>query len=153
MINFPVNQGFTLLELLTVIIIVGILSSTALPIFSRQQSYIEQGVYLELLATLHYAQKQALFSQCTVRFTLTSLDYQLSYPDGCQDSPPNSLLYSPDTQQTLHKKIDTHVHIQTDTKWQGYLDYHALGTYNVHQHSLKIGKHNIYIEAITGYSH
>ena len=72
------NAGFTLVELITVIVIVGVLGSIALPRFFGQQPFNERGYYEELAAALRYSQKAAVNTGCPVRFVLTAGTYAAS---------------------------------------------------------------------------
>jgi MSHA pilin protein MshC len=54
------SSGFTLVELVVVLIVVGILAFTALPRFFDQEDFYARGFYDETLAALRYAQKTAV---------------------------------------------------------------------------------------------
>jgi MSHA pilin protein MshC len=75
----PVAQGqdgFTLVELVTVIAIIGILTAVAVPRFFSQQPFADRGYADELAATLRNAQKIAVGSGCWVSVTVTPTAYQ-----------------------------------------------------------------------------
>lgn len=54
------QQGFTMTELITVIVIVGILSAAVIPKFFDRNTFDSRGFYDQTLATLRYAQKTAI---------------------------------------------------------------------------------------------
>lgn len=56
----PVQAGFTLVELITVLVLVGILAVAALPRFFDQNVFASRGFLDETMAQLRYAQKAAV---------------------------------------------------------------------------------------------
>ncbi len=54
------QRGFTLVELITVMVIIGILAVAALPRFFDRSTYDSRAFYDQLIATLRYAQKAAI---------------------------------------------------------------------------------------------
>ncbi len=60
MTSLSKNRGFTMVELITVIIIVGILAVAAAPRFFDQNTFESRGFYDQVISTLRYAQKAAI---------------------------------------------------------------------------------------------
>lgn len=70
------EAGFTLVELVVVIVVLGVLASFAVPRFFAQRTFAERGFYEELAAALKYAQKLAVASGCPVRVAVTAGGYE-----------------------------------------------------------------------------
>ena len=74
------SKGFTLVELILVIVLVGILSAFALPRFFDQNIFLERGFHDEVVGSLRYAQKLAVAAHCQIRVTLSNTGFSLEQP-------------------------------------------------------------------------
>jgi MSHA pilin protein MshC len=70
------DRGFTLIELVVVIVILGIVGAIAAPRFFSDRSFLERGYFDELATALKYAQKLAVASGCPVRVEIQAGSYQ-----------------------------------------------------------------------------
>ena len=68
-------RGFTLVELVIVMTVIGILAVTLGPKFFTQSVFSQRGYADELASALRYAQKTAVSSGCPALLTLTSTTY------------------------------------------------------------------------------
>jgi MSHA pilin protein MshC len=74
------QTGFTMVELITSIVIIGILAATIGPKFIGNLTFSQRGYTDEVAAALRYAQAVAVASGCSVRVTLTNTSYEAMQP-------------------------------------------------------------------------
>jgi MSHA pilin protein MshC len=77
------NSGFSLIELITVIILLGILGVVALGRFSGGDAFAARGFFDDTLNAVRFAQKLAISSGCDVRVTTTASSYQFRQSSTC----------------------------------------------------------------------
>ena len=72
-------SGFSMVELITTLIIVGILAAVAVPRFFNQQAYSDRGFYDQTLAITRYAQKSAIALRRNVCVNIAPPSINLTY--------------------------------------------------------------------------
>ncbi len=70
-------KGFTLVELVIVILLLGILSAVVVPKFFNLNDYRERAAYDEVAGAVRYAQKLAVASGCEVQVSISGSSYAL----------------------------------------------------------------------------
>ena len=88
-IEFHRSHGFTLVELILTITILGVISLIAIPKFFDQATFDERFYYDDLLAASRYASKLAIGSGCAVRLSVSGTGYSLAQDSNCDFSAPN----------------------------------------------------------------
>jgi MSHA pilin protein MshC len=67
--------GFTLIELVTAIVIIGVLSAVAVPRLFDNRAFSERGYVDEVASSLRYAQRLAIASECEVSVVIGVAGY------------------------------------------------------------------------------
>ena len=76
------QRGFTIVELIMVIVILGVISVVAVPRFFDRKVFDERFYFEEALSTVRYGQKLAVASGCPIAFQIDASGYSLSYSGG-----------------------------------------------------------------------
>ena len=74
------SGGFTLVELVAVLVIMGVVAAVAGPRFFDNTVFTERGYADEIAASLRYSRRIAIASECNVRFTVNAAGYNAAQP-------------------------------------------------------------------------
>jgi MSHA pilin protein MshC len=77
------NSGFSLVELVTVIVLLGVLGIIALGRLGNQDGFAARGFFDDTVTAVRFAQKLAISSGCDVRVITTANSYQLRQSTTC----------------------------------------------------------------------
>lgn len=76
------QRGFTVVELILVVVIIGIVAAVVGPRFFTRSNFDERFYFEEALSAIRYAQKLAVASGCNIQFSIDSEGYALDYHGG-----------------------------------------------------------------------
>jgi len=150
--SFRNNCGFTLVELVTVMVILGIMSVVGGAKFFNNETFKETQYHQEILSAFRFAQKIAIASQNKVTICLGSNSYELYYSSGaCSGTkvkhPAGSGKDSSGNNSLFYEHHDTSdISSTSDYTFSAAGNASATGNFT-------IGGHNITIEPVTGYVH
>lgn len=111
------EYGFTIVELVAVMVIVGIIAAISAPRFVGVDAFDARGCYGTLTAALRYAQKTAIAQRRTVYANLNTSTriLCLGYTTNC-----NSAVLDPATQTAYTKTLSNNVSISGSTTTVGF---------------------------------
>jgi len=151
------QAGFSLVELVTVMVLLGILSVMVLPRFFDNDIYKERGFQDLFAADVRFAQKKARFSGCEVRVLTTSGSYNITQRAGCS-SGTFSVAVSRlgDTSDPVSESAPSGVTLTVDDFYfdsRGRPWDNATSTLWNSSVDLSVGSKTLRIEAETGYTY
>lgn len=109
------NKGFTLIELIMVMVIIGVLAIAAIPRFMDRQTFEARGFYDQTLSMLRYAQKVAIAQRTNVFVNVNSASRTLCLTyvadSNCTNTTPLQIVVNPADQQRFSKTAATGISI------------------------------------------
>ena len=81
--SFGRAGGFTVVEMVVVLVLLAVLGAVGMPRFFRQQAFVEWGFTDEITAALRYAHKLAIATGCDTAINLTVGGYELKQRASC----------------------------------------------------------------------
>lgn len=149
------NKGFSVIELVIVIVLLGIVAIIALPRLFNQSAAEEAGFHLDLLSALRYAQKNAIATGCDVQATISAAtrSYVLNYRSGGSNTGCGSGAFAdpvphPQGQGNFAGTATANVSISNDLT----VVYSSAGSPSTGG-TLSVGAKTITVEPVTGYVH
>jgi len=102
------SHGFTLVELVLVIVLLSILSAVALPRFFERSAFQDRAVHDDIASTLRYAQKMAVATGCPTQFEFlpATNDYHVLRERVCNDNAFDLIVTNPATNAPLSNNLN-----------------------------------------------
>lgn len=152
------QRGFTLVELITVVVILGIISAVAAPRFFDRNTFDSRGFHDQVMSTLRYAQKAAIAQRRLVCVTFPSSSrIVVNTAANFTDVTCNTDLKSPSGTYPAGQTTYTIDAPSTSVTLSGYanFNFNALGRPSIvaTQTITVNGGTPIYVETETGYVH
>ena len=139
------SSGFTLIELVVVILLIGIISFVAAPRFFNSSVIMERSAADELISALRFTQQMAMSRGGGIELSTTANSYNVKY------TASGTLLKSPDRTGDYNKTLSlpSGVTINTVT-----IAFTGLGEPSPNiDTTITIGSYVLTVEAETGYAH
>jgi len=100
------NSGFSLLELITVVLLLGILGVVALGRFGGQDATAARGFFDDTVSAVRFAQKLAISSGCDVRVIATATSYQLRQSSTCVADDFSNPVANPANRDSTYQNVN-----------------------------------------------
>lgn len=152
--NIKPSAGFTLIELIMVIVIAGILALVAAPRFFNASAFKSQGFADQVQAALRYAQKEAIAQHrnVCVAMTATTITLTIASSSGAASACGPNLPFPAGGNSISAPSGVTLTALPVSPPVS--FNFDALGTTAVTQTITASGAtNNIFVEAVTGYVH
>ncbi|RKZ99477.1 MAG: prepilin-type cleavage/methylation domain-containing protein [Gammaproteobacteria bacterium] len=139
------QSGFTLVELIMVIVLLSILSAVALPRFFARSGFDERVFFDDTLNAIRYAKGVAVATGCQTQFQSTTSGYQVFRDDSCTSGTFTTHVRHPTTGEIGLSGSQTGVTMTAIT-----ITFYPLGNASTDA-TISIGNKNIIVVADTGF--
>lgn len=145
MIEHKTTRGFTLTELVIVLILAAVLAAVAGPRFFNRSDFDERGFYDEVLAAARFAQKYAVTSGLDVKFSITGGNTYALTQSGASVLNPGSL-------KAFSNNAPTGVTLSPNTSLT-FDAYGTVPTISTTTATITVGSKSFIVYGATGFVH
>ncbi len=145
------EQGFSLIELIMVIVILGTISISVVPKFFETSDFAKQAFFDETLNALRYAQKLAVATHCDVQVSFTATNYLLKRPATIADCGVSTTAFNlavrhPGTGATSYTGSESGVTLSSTSS----IVFYALGDASTNA-TVTVASNKLCVEEKTGF--
>lgn len=137
--------GFTVIELLACIVILGVLAAVTAPRFVNMQAFAERGYADDIASSLRYARRIAIASDCRVRMTINADSYSAWQQATCGAGAWITPVLRPDG-TPLDGTTPDDVNIASDTT----VEFRSNGAAATGSVAIAVGARSVSIDGATG---
>ena len=141
------SRGFTLIELVTVLVIIGIISAVALPRFFSADSFNDRGFYSEVINAMRYSQQLAIAINCNTRVVVNNGSYTVTLADDPTDCSASTLTTPARDPVTGQSGFSGNSNVTTSN---ATVTFDALGAI-ASDTTITVGGYDFCVHGITGY--
>lgn len=155
---YSTSSGFTIIELVMVMVLAGILAVAIIPRFAKKSAFDERGFFDQTINMVRYAQKLAIAQRRDVFVNVTANTICLTYATdiNCTSAVSANQVINPDDQKWLKKDATTAKQAGGAFAAASSFSFSALGkpsAANVISINSSGPTQTITVEAETGYVH
>ena len=142
------RRGFSLVELVTVILLISILAALAMPRMFDATAFRSRGFYEEVVSAARYGQKLAVASGCSVRLNISGGAFALTQRQNCDSGAFSQSVPRPAGSGTFAAAAPAGVSLSAST---ATIDFDSLGRATPGSVTVSVDGRSFTIDGESGY--